>query len=56
MEPGAVSYLPPTAARFITNDGMMSVSTIRIQENYFWGVRRGGKSANIVSRGNRNGI
>ena len=55
MYPGSVSSFPPTAARYLTHDGIVSVRIIIIQENNFWGVRRGAQSTNRVSRSNING-
>ena len=56
MEPGSVSYLPPTTERVFTHDGMASVRIIRIQGKNLWGVIRDGQRTNRVSRGNINDI
>ena len=55
MDPGEVSYFCPDTERVVTNNGMVSVKIIRIQENNLWFVRRGVKFTKIVSRGNING-
>ena len=54
MELGSVSYFHTDMERVVTHGGMLSVSTIRIQDRELWGIRRGGKHTNIFSRGNRN--
>ena len=55
MFPGAVSSFHPDMLRIIFIHVMRRVRIIISQEKELWRIRRGGKSTNIIFRGNING-